>query len=44
MIGSDYFKNSNNLIQTLMRIPALKTFEEEILQELLQISNFPWIC
>ena len=38
MIESDYFKDSDHIIKTLMRIPALKGFEDESLQDLLQMS------
>jgi len=39
MIESDYLKDNNEIIQKLMRIPALKSFNEENMQTLLHMSK-----
>ena len=39
MVDADYLKENEYLIQKLMRIPALKSFTEEHVQELLKMSK-----
>jgi len=39
MVDSDYLEENRYIIQKLMRIPALKSFKEENIQELLKMST-----